>query len=191
MRRITACMAALISFLFVFTSISASACDLSCWLRQGQGDCHSGVPMPGEETGTAMASTMPMPMGLGSHQMQHMMAPGEVGTGHRWTPHRLTPMPPQSEMAVGRFIELSKPGMSSTAPPDHSRDLSSCAHETCSQIWTSARPPGAGHARPDFLRHAPTRFSIATISWTRSDCIKTGSPPPELHAEPLATILRI
>jgi hypothetical protein len=204
MRRITGCTAALISLLFVFASISASACDLSCWLRQGQDDCHSGVPMSGQEAGTAMTSTMPMAMS--SDQMQHMMAPGarggtpldslinvslEIGMGHRLTPDRLTPMSPQREMAVERFVELSKPGMNSTALPDHSRDLSSCAHEICSQTSASASPPSAGHAQPDFLHHAPIRFSIATITWTRSDCIKTGSPPPELHAEHLATTLRI
>jgi hypothetical protein len=186
MRRITACIAALISLLFVFTSISASACDLSCWLRQGHDDCHSDVPMSGEESGTAMASAMPMAMGMGSHQMRHMMAPEEIGT-----PHRLTPMSPQTEMAVERFIELSILGMSSTALPDHSRDLSPCAHETCSQIWAPASPPGAGHLQFDFVHHAPVRFSIATILWTRSHGIKTGSPPPERHAEPLATNLRI
>jgi len=189
MRRITACMAALISLLFVFTSTSASACDLSCWLRQDHDDCHSSVsmsgdPMSSEETGAAMAPTMSMAMGSG--QMQHMMAPGEIGTGHR-----LTPMSPQSEIAVERFIELSIPGMSSTALPDHSRDPSPCAHETCSQTSASASPPGAGHLRLDFAHHAPVRFSMTTILWTRSDGIKTGSPPPERHAEPLATNLRI
>lgn len=185
-------MAALISFLFVFTSISASACDLSCWLRQGQGDCHSGVPMPGEETGTAMtSSTMPMAMGMRFHQMRHMMAPDEMGVDHRWTPHRLTPMSPHAGMAVERFIELLKPGMSSTALPDHSRDLSPCAHETCNQIWALASPPGSGHAQPDFLHRAPIRLSIATILWTRGDGIKIGPSPAELHAELLATNLRI
>lgn len=188
MRRITACMAALISLLFVFTSISASACDLSCWLRQGHDDCHSSVsmsgdPMSSEEMGAAMA---PMSMAMGSGQMQHKMAPGEIGTGHR-----LIPMSQQSEIAVERFIELSIPGMSSTALPDHSRDLSPCAHETCSQTSASASPPGAGHLRLDFVHHAPVRFSMATILWTRSDGIKTGSPPPERHAKPLATNLRI
>ena len=160
MRRITACMAALISLVFVFTSISASACDLSCWLRQGQDKCHSGVSMSGEETATAMTSTMPMAMDMGSHEMPPMMAADEIGMDHR-----LTPMPPKTEMAVEQFIEFSKPGMNSTALPDHSpdpsSDLSSCAHKTCSQIWASASPPGAGHAQPDFLHHAPIRFSMA------------------------------
>src|SRR5580692_5084665 len=110
MRRITACMAALISLLFAFTSISVSACDLSCWLRQGQDDCHSGVSMSGEDAGTAMTSAMPMAMS--SRQMQHVMAPDaragsldslvnvslEIGT-----PLRLMPMSPQMEMAVQRF----------------------------------------------------------------------------------------
>lgn len=195
MRRITASLAALISLLFVFTSISASACDLSCWLRQGHHDCPSGVSMSGEESGTAMASAMPMAMGMGSHQMQHRMAPGEIGMDHRLMPHRLMPMSPQTEMAVERSIELSKPGMSSTAlpdhSPDHSRGLSPCAHETCSQIWASASPPGAGHLQFDFVHYAPVRFSIATILWTRGDSINTGSPPSERHIEPLATNLRI
>lgn len=207
MRRITACMAALISLLFVLASISASECDLSCWLRQGQNDCHSGAPMSGsmsgEETGTAMTSTMsPMtPMAMGSGQMQQTMAPDaravtplassinvslEIGMDHE-----LTRMPPQTEMAVTRLIELSKPGMNSTDPPEHSRNFSSCTHETCSQASASASPPGAGHAQPDFLHHAPVRFSIVTILWTRGDSIKTGSPPTELHAERLATTLRI
>ena len=191
MQRITSCMAALISLLFVFTSISASACDLSCSLRQGQDKCHSRVSMSGEETGAAMASTMPMPMGMRSDQMQDMMAPAEIGTGHPWTPNRLTPMSSQSEIAVERLIELSKPRMSSTALPDRSRDLSSCAHETCSQIWASASPPGAGHLQFYFVHHAPVPFSVAPILWMHSDCIKTGSPPAELHEEPLATNLRI
>jgi hypothetical protein len=192
-------MAALISIFFVFTSISASACDLSCWLRQGQDDCHSGASMSGEDAGTAMTSAMPMAMG--SRQMQHMMAPdARAGTPldslinvsfEIGTPRRLMPMSPQMEMAVQRIIELSKPGTSSTALPGHSRDLSSCAHEACSQIWASASPPGARHAQPDFLYHGPIRLAIATVLWTRSDSIKTGSPPPELRAEHLVTSLRI
>jgi hypothetical protein len=192
MRRITACLAALISLLFVFTSISASACDLSCWLRQEQSGCHSGVPtsMSGEEASAAMTATMPMAMPMGSEQMQHMTPPDKTGLDHR-----LTPMPPQTEMAVERWIERSKPGMNSTARPDRSRDLSSCAHETCSQIWASASPPAAGHAQLDFLHHAPACFSTGTISLARSNGIKTAPPPPELHTEhpaaERAAILRV
>ena len=133
MRRFTACMAGLISLLFVFTSISASACDLSCWLRQEQSGCHSGAPtsMSGEKAIPAMTATMSMAMPMGSEQMRHMMPPDKTGLDHR-----LTPMPSQTEMAVERWVERSKPGMNSTAlpdrSPDHSRDLSSCAHETVS-----------------------------------------------------------
>lgn len=182
MRRITACMAALISLLFVFTSLSASACDLSCWLQRSHDDCHSA-------RASAMAATMPMAMGSG--QMQQMMAPSERAAAPLNGSMHMTPMSPQPEMAVETSIEPSKPGMDLTAVPDHSRHLSSCAHETCSQTWASASPPGSGHATPNFLNLASVRLSIAMTLWTRTDCIKTGSPPPELHVGPLATLLRI
>jgi hypothetical protein len=179
MRRITACTAALISFLFVFTSISASACDLSCWLQRSHDDCHSGAT-------SAMAATMPMAMG--SDQMQQMMAPGEPSTARLDGSMNMTPMSPQPEMVAEMVAD---PKMDSTALPDHSRRVSSCAHETCRQIWASSSPPGSRHAPPNFLHLAPVRLSMPTTLWTRNDCIKTGSPPPELHAGPLATILRI
>lgn len=162
MRRITACMAALISILVVFASISASACDLSCWLRQGQADCHPGMSVSGGENAASMAASMAMPMGAGPDGMQHMMA---------------------SDAGVGTLL--------STALPDHSRNFSFCAYGTCGQLSFSASPPGTGHAQPQLLSYAPARSSVVTTSWTRGDRIKTGSPPPSLHTEPLATILRL
>jgi len=168
-------MAGLISLLFVFTSIAASACDLSCWLQSSHDDCHSGGA-------SAMDPTMPMAMGSG--QMQPMMAPDERSVARRDGSMNMTPMSPQPEMAA-------TPATDSTALPDHSRHVSSCAHETCGQTWASASPPRAGHVQPNFLHHAPVRVSLAPSVWTRGDGIKSGSPPPELHAEPLTTILRI
>jgi hypothetical protein len=199
MRRITACMAALISVLFVSTSVSVSACDLSCWLRQSQADCHSGVSMSYAENGMSMAASMAMPMGTGPDGMHQMMA-SDAGAGtlpdssaslEIGMDHRLTPMASQPEMAAERFIELAKPGMSSTALPDHSSNLSSCTRETCSEISVAASPPRAGNAQPDFLRHALVRSSVATILWARGNWIKAGSPPLELQTEHLATILRL
>lgn len=201
MRRITACTAALISVLVVFASISASACDLSCWLRQSQTDCHSDVPMSAKEIGTLMSSAMNMGMRMNSGQMQQMIAPeggaASLPASSVSVPlridmtHRLIPMSPQPEMAGERFIELSKPGMSAMALPDEPRSRSSCTHETCSQISASASPPSAGHLQLDFLHHLPLSISIARNLPTGFHWIKTGSPPPELHAEDFATFLRI
>lgn len=190
-------MAALTSVFLVFTSISVSACDLSCWLSQSQTDCHSGAPMSHAENATSMAASMSMP--VGPDGMQQMMAPdaaaGTVpdssGSFEIGMNHRLTPMPPQPEMAAERFFELANPRVSSTALPDSSRNVSSCAHGICSQLSVSASPPGAGHVQLYLLYCAPVRSLAVMVSLTAGNCTKTGSPPPELHTEHLATILRL
>lgn len=68
MRGITASFATILSLLMVSAPVSASVCDLSCWLRQTHSDCHAAGPASHDKD-----DAMSMPDG---------MAPGmDMGPG--------------------------------------------------------------------------------------------------------------
>jgi hypothetical protein len=185
MRGILSSLAAVLSLLMVSTSVSASACDLSCWLRQTHSDCHTVGPA------AASKDDMPMPAGadMDSGPAESSMAPDSTVSA---TPAHSMPMAPQQEMAAERFVHGTRPDMRTSAMPEHSRSVSSCTHETCSQISASASPPGADHAQLDSLHWMAVSISSPVNLLTGFHWIHLGTPPPTLlSADRLITALRI
>src|ERR1017187_3718868 len=123
MQRATNALAALLSVLMVATSVSATTCDLTCWLRQGHSDCHS-VGSVAAVKGTNMSIPGDMDMSSGHGE-------GVTGSGTS-----VNPMPCHS--------------MSSDMA-DHSTALSPCPHELCGQISASTPPPSGGQSQCNSL----------------------------------------
>src|SRR5665213_3933403 len=64
MRRVGSSLAALLmSLLMVSTSVSASSCDLSCWLNQAHSDCHTAT-----KDSAAMSMSLDMDMHSGESE---------------------------------------------------------------------------------------------------------------------------
>ena len=190
MRYATSLLATLLSLLMASTTVSVPACDLSCWLRQTHPDCHAGGSASAKEAGMSKDSmSMPADMDMGPDLSDSSMA---TDIRINVTPGRSMTMSPQLEMATERFMRAPQAGMGTNAIPDHSRTLSSCTHETCSQISASTSPPRADQGQPDFLHCMPIHVSSPVNLRADSHWIGPGTPPPEiLPTEVLATILRI
>lgn len=162
MRRITSSLAALLSLLVVSTWVSASACDLSCWLRQAHSDCHIASSATSD---TAMS--MPAEMDMGSMDMGSDPSASTTGTGVSLTGVPVHPM--------------------STSP-----QAETCAHETCSQVLASASSPSADHSRHNSLSWIAIDIAIPVNLLTGFHPIRPGTPPPKtLAIDPLVTSLRI
>lgn len=172
------------SLLMFSSSVSASACDLSCWLRQARPDCHSGDPGATKQADMSMSSDMDMGPEHGHSAMATNI------TTHV-APRQVMSMSPQAEMVTHRIMRAAESGMRTKAMPGHSENLSSCIHETCNQMWASASPPSANHAQPDFLHYMQIRISSPLSLQTNSRSIRSASLPEFALPERLATILRI
>ena len=183
MGSITGSLAALLSVLMVSTSVSGSACDLSCWLHQAHYDCGTvGSAAIANETAMSMSSDMDM----GPDHSESMGPDTSMNTalGHS--------MSPQMDIATERFEHATKPETRTTARANHSKALSSCTHEPCSRASTSASPPGGDHFRLNSLHWVricilgPANLRIG-FHW-----IGLGTHPPELlAADRLTATLRI
>ena len=101
-------------------------------------------------------------------------------------------MPPHPEMAIERLLPEARPGMEKSAMPDRSRTVSSCTHETCSQISASTSPPTPQHPGHDALCSVASIASSLLNVRTDFHWIRPGTPPPlSATADQLATILRV
>ena len=208
MRRITNSLAVLLSLLMVASSVSASSCDLTCWLRRAHSDCHSlGLlrpskrpPCPGTwtwgsghgESMTAPDTNMsPMPShsmssGMGLGRSQSMSAPQERLNAR---PDRAMSMSPQMEMVPERFVSATQ---RETRRADHRKALSPCTHGLCSQVSASASPPGGSRSQCNSLHRTAIVILSPLHVGTGFHWIKLGIPPPKvLTADHLTTILRI
>jgi hypothetical protein len=189
MRKIAKVPPALLSILMVFTPVSVSACDLSCWLRQTSSDCHStssdaedGLRM----TSRSSAMDMSADMEMSSDGAQSKAGPHESAqdaTGHL--------MSAQMDMIRSARQVISKAEVSGGTGFDQSRALSPCSHETCSQATTSVSPPSARQSQSVNLYCAVMDVSSAANLLTTSHRIARGSPPPINHPADLLPTLRI
>ena len=184
MRILTASLAALLSVLIVSTSVSASACDLSCWLRQAHSDCHSAASAsPGN---SATPEGMDMSMDMGSGDSKSMTAMTAIQSGHSML------MFPEMGMATQGFEQASKAETNRSGMPDHSKSISSCAHETCSQTWSATSPPTGDHSHFIALYQAAIGILIPVNLHVASYSIGVGAHPPGILApDSLVTALRI
>ena len=213
----TSSAALLLSLFMVSTSVSASTCDLSCWLHQAHSDCST----VGAATTNLDSAAMSMPSGMGMPQGEGesmagpqlgeedttasmSMAPDmDMGTddGERMASSRANlfaslrhsvVMPPQLEGMTESFIRAGKAAMGSRAVLNHSGTLSSCLHEPCSQTSMSASPPTSDHSQPSSLHWMPTSVSNPVNIWSAFRCINPESPPAiVLAVDHLTTLLRI
>jgi hypothetical protein len=178
-------LAALLTLLLVSAPVSAWACDFSCSSHQARSNCHASTTTSKDDT----AMSMPPGMDMGSDQTGGSMRPDTVMNA---TSGRSMSMSTQQEKASQRFERATAPDMNTGAAQDHSKSVSSCTHETCSQVSTSASPPRADHSQPN----SPHRVAIGNSSpanlWTSFHWIRPGTPLPQLlTADRLVTILRI
>jgi hypothetical protein len=176
----TSPLAALLVLLMV--SASASSCDLSCCLRRTHSDCRSAGSVLTNKADTAVSMSPDM-----------NMAPDQTSTGPdagvNAAPPNSRSVLPDTDTAFEHFEYATKPESGGGSTPEHSKSISSCSQEACSQVWVSDSVPGLDHARHDFL------------GWTAIGIpgllnMKVGAPWARLRASPpeiprLATTLRI
>ena len=178
-------MAGLLSLLLVSAPASAWACDLSCASIQAQSNCHISATTSKDD----MLVSMPPGMGMGFSESERSMGPDtviEAMPGHSMS------MSPQQEMATRRFEQATKPATRTGTMHDHSKGMSSCTHETCSQLVTSASPPGADHSQPNSLHWLAVSMSSTVNLLVSFHWVQPGTPPPKLlTAHRLITTLRI
>src|ERR1700740_2932262 len=97
MRRVGSSLAALLlSLLTVSASVSASACDLSCWLNQAHSDCHT-------ETKDGATMSMSPDMHMGSGEKENVV---ETETGSDAAIDS-TPMPSGMDMGTGNSESMA------------------------------------------------------------------------------------
>jgi hypothetical protein len=214
-RTISSLAAGMLSVLMILTPVSASACDLSCWLRKAHSDCHAtGSAAQSEEIAMSMSSPMDMRPGrqpvMGSHMHADAttddsmsMAPDmDMGQSHSKrvagsggdlsaAPRHSMSMSPQLEGTIKRFVRVAKAEMR-MAMPGHSGTLSSCKHEPCSQASISASPPTGDHPQPISVHWMLTSISNPANLWIDRSWMGPGPPPLKILAVVrLTTALRI
>jgi hypothetical protein len=185
MRRVTSSLAGLLSLLLISSPVSAWACDVSCSSHQAHSDCHASATTSKDHTAMSMPPGMDMGSGQSESPMGSDMVMGAV-PGHSMS------MSPQQEMATRRFEGATKPATRTGTMHNHSKGRSSCTHETCSQISTSASPPGADHSQPNSRHWEAVGISSPVNLWDGFHWVQLGTPPPKLlTADLLITTLRI
>ena len=185
MRRVASSLAAILSLLLISSPVSAWACDVSCSSHQAHSDCHASATTSKDDT----AMSMPPGMDMGSDQSE---SPTGSDTVMGAVPGHSMSMSPQQEMATRRFEQATKPATRTGTMHDHSKGMSSCTHETCSQLSTSASPPGADHSQPNSLHWLAVSISSPVNLLVSFHWVQLGTPPPKLlSADRLITTLRI
>ncbi len=195
MRKVMSFLRALVSVLMVSTSLSASACDLSCWLHQAPSDCHSGSSATATEGGqqmTSASSAMDMSSKAG---MSSPATQSNAGADYRVNGSAHHSMAAQMNIVRSPVGAIRKSDTSSSATFGHSFDptngVSLCSHETCSQASTSVSPPWSSRAQPAYLHGVAFRVSIPPNLLTSPHRIAPAAPPPINLAVDILAALRI
>jgi hypothetical protein len=145
MRRVARLLPILLSVLLTSAPLSASACDLSCWLQRSGPDCHQ-IGSSSVDSHTAMSEASEMHMSSGSEAgLANAQANGRPSHAVSATTHHS--MSTQMNMRRGSGQPMEKAYGSSSARLDRSNALSLCVHGTCAQAATSSSPPSAGHSQ--------------------------------------------
>lgn len=186
MHKIAKVLPVMLSVLIVSTSVSVSACDLSCWLNQTSSDCHSASPAGDDRMAASSAMEMSAGMEMGSHSAQSrtpLYGRANGVTRHVMSaPMRMMPRAPQV---------ISKTEGSASATFAHSRALSACSHETCSQAAAASSPPRISQGSSPGLNAGMIRISTPANLLTTSNRIASGAPPLISDAADFLSPLRI
>ena len=173
MRWVTSSLAALLSLLLVSAPVSAWACDFSCSSHQVVSDCHTSATTNSDDA----AKSMPPGMDMGSDNSESSMWPDTVintMSGHSMS------ISGQQGMVTQRFEQVTGPEKNTGATHNHSKSVSSCTRETCSQVSASASTPGADHSQPNSLLQVAISISSPANLWISFHWIQFGTPPPKL-----------
>jgi len=187
MRKMATCLPVLLSVLLVCTPLSASACDLSCWLHQTAPDCHSASSAT-EADQRMMSASSAMDMSSEAETSSHVTQ-SHAGPDHSVNAGTHHSMSAQMDMVRGSRKIIQKSEESSSATFDHSKTLSPCSHETCSQASASASPPRASGDQPAYLHCVAIDGLSPANLLTSSPRLAPGtSPPINLPVHLLATL---
>ena len=175
----------LLSVLLTFAPLSASACDLSCWLERNAPDCHQ-LGSAAENAHGAMSGASDMDMSseaeTGATNAKTSAVPDHAvnaGVHHS--------MSTQMDMHRGSLQIVQK--SDGSAGLDHSNTLSPCGHGTCAQAATSSSPPSAGHAQlADLQFVAVHALNLAKPLATGTRAAPETSPPVSLLLDILLTL---
>lgn len=185
MRRVARLLPILFSLLLAFAPLSASACDLSCWLERNAPDCHQLGPAA-ENAHLAMSGASDMDMSSEADtrlaNAHNIAAPGNAVNA---VVHHS--MSTQMDMHRGSVQIVQE--SDGSAGLDHSNTLSPCGHGTCAQAATSSSPPSAGHAQlADLQFVAVHALNFAKPLTTSSRAAPETSPPVSLLLDLLLTL---
>jgi hypothetical protein len=215
---ISSSLSLLLSLLIFSNVVSASACDLACWLGRAHSDCHDGGSATAREADMSMSPSMLMHVNRDETKRtdgtpgrtitdpeDSMAMPADMDMGSdgddstvgtdaatNATPSTSMFMSKQLDMMTEPLVREQKPVMEESAVPGHSRTVSSCTHETCSQISASTSPPKAQYSDHDAL--CSVAGSASSLLNVRTDFhwIRPGTPPAEnAPVDHLAAILRV
>jgi hypothetical protein len=182
---ITTSLAALLSFLLVSAPVSAWACDFSCSSHEARSDCHTSTSASEDDA----AMSMPPGMDMGSDHSEGSMGPE---TDMNTIPGHSMSMSIQQEIAIQRSEQATERELGTRAMDDHSKSVSSCTHETCSQVSTTASPPGADHSQPNSMHQVTISISSPANLWITFHWIQPETAPQKLlTADRLVIALRI
>jgi hypothetical protein len=187
MRTVARLLPILFSLLLAFAPLSASACDLSCWLERNAPDCHQ-LGSPSENAHRMMSGASEMDMSSEADtRLAH--ANNIAAPGHAVNAVVHHSMPSQMDMARGSLQIMQKSDASSNARFDDSNTLSPCVHGTCAQAATSSSPPSAGHAQlADLQFVAVHALNLAKPLATGTRAAPETSPPVSLLLDLLLTL---
>jgi hypothetical protein len=165
-------LATLLSLLLAATSVSASACDLSCWFHLADSDCHIVGSSPTRKVGPA--NSKPSAMEMTSHHCGR-----SIGN------HTINGAPGRSASSA---IAMRMHGAGS----DGSRTISSCTQEECRKPSASTSPAQRNLSQTD-SSPAEEIGSLNLFSFTvNSQEKRLERPPSGIPAlDRLTTSLRI
>jgi hypothetical protein len=187
MRKVARLLPMLLSVLLTFAPLSASACDLSCWLQQNTPDCHW-LGSVGEDSQGTMSGASDMDMSSraetgATYAQTRAAADHNVNAGVHHS------MPTQMDMLRGSLQTMQKSDASSNARFDDSNPASPCVHGICAQTATSSSPPLAGHAQPaHFQFMADHALNLAKPLTTTRQAAPETPPRVSLLADLLPTL---
>ena len=187
MHKIATAVRVLVATCMAFAPLSASACDLSCWLRPASSDCHAaGLSTGSSQTMMSASSAMDM-SAEGEMSFHHLQA--DAAADDNVSAARYHSMTTPMDMVRRSLEVIREPDLISRSGFDYSRKLSRCVHEICNQISASPPKTRADHPAyfpalaPDGLRAA----NFASNAFRRA----AGPPEPITPAVELFTTLRI
>ena len=189
MRKMAPSLPVLLSVLLVCTPLSASACDLSCWLHRTASDCHSASSAT-EADQRMMSASSAMDMSSEAETSSHVTQ-SHAAPDHSVNASTHHSMPQQMDMVRGSLQVIKKSDVSSSATFDPSKTLSPCSHETCSQASASALPPRARGDQPAYLHCTAIGGWSPANFLTSSHRVAPGTAPPINLPVHLLTTLRI